>query len=52
MGARIDQTRNTYFIHDFDESDDVDTGATVGPFPEDWSDDREEWPFFDDDIAS
>jgi hypothetical protein len=52
MGARVDQTRNTYYIPDFYESDDVDSRATVEPFPEDWPEDTEEWPFCDDNIAS
>jgi hypothetical protein len=52
MGARVDQTRNKYFIHDIEESEERDTGATVGSFPEDWPDDDEEWLLLDDDIAS
>ena len=53
MGARVDQTRNKYFIHDFDESDEVDTGATVNHLPEVWPDnEEEEWPSLDDVEAS
>ena len=52
MGARVDHTRNTYFIYGFDEPEEAGVEATVGNFPEDWPDIEEECPFSDDDIVS
>jgi hypothetical protein len=46
MGAQVDQTRNTYFIHWFKSPEEADAaGATVGEFPEDW-------PEVDDEISN
>jgi hypothetical protein len=50
MGAYVDQTRNSYFIPDFDESDEGEIGALIGSLPEDWID-EEEWPFSDDEVS-
>ena len=37
MWANIDQTRNTYFIFDFDDMDEGNLdGAVVIQFPEEW----------------
>ena len=53
MGANVDQTRNIYFIFDFNDNDTHNLkGATVIQFPEEWPNTETRYFTNDEDVTN